>query len=321
MRERVGGYEQILLEAAQENPEVLVLDAGLATSMRTHLFAEAFPERYFNLGIAEQNAVGVAAGLARRGFVPLLHTFSNFVTRRAHDQLALSVVWPGCRVVVVGGSCGVFDGRNGPSHMAVDDLACVSALPGVLVAEPADLRQTRDLLGRLITHTGPGYLRLRRFGAPDDLLGFPLPSGGSALVQGCDDARCTLVACGSMLEEVLCAAAVLAEQGIAADVVHAAVLKPLDPAPILASAARTGWIVTVENHVAAGGWGDAVARHAGPFGIPHLRMSLPDAFIPAGDPAWQLAWCGLGAASVADRVALGAASGLPAPYLAEVIHA
>lgn len=312
------GYEQILLEAGRARPEVLVLDAGLATSMRTHLFAAAFPERYFNLGIAEQNAVGVAGGLARRGFVPLLHTFSNFVARRAHDQLALSVAWPGCAVGVVAGSCGVFDGRNGPSHMATDDLAAVGALPGMWVAEPGDLRQTAHLLERLVGLGGPGYLRLRRFGAPADLLGEPLPPGGSVLVRARDDARCTLVACGSMLGEVLRAHALLQERGVPADVVHAAVLKPLDPAPILASAARTGLLVTVENHVAAGGWGDAVARHAGPRGIPHLRLALPDAYVPAGDPAWQLAWCGLDAERVAARAAAAAERLHP---LAEMIHA
>ncbi|HEU4883389.1 MAG TPA: transketolase C-terminal domain-containing protein [Longimicrobium sp.] len=300
------GYGEILLHAGRAHPQVLVLDAGLATSMRTHRFAAEFPERYFNLGIAEQNAVGVAGGLARRGFVPLLHTFSNFVARRAHDQLALSVAWPGCAVGVVAGSCGVFDGRNGPSHMATDDLAAVSALPGMWVAEPGDLRQTEALLDRLVRLGGPGYLRLRRFGAPADLLGEDLPPGGTVLVRARDDARCTLVACGSMLEEVLHAHALLKERGIPADVVHAAVLKPLDPAPILASAARTGLLVTVENHVAAGGWGDAVARHAGPRGIPHLRLALPDAYVPAGDPAWQLAWCGLDAGRVAARAAAAA---------------
>ncbi|HEX8451649.1 MAG TPA: transketolase C-terminal domain-containing protein [Longimicrobium sp.] len=303
MRETEGGYEQILLEVGGADPGVLVLDAGLATSMRTHLFARAFPERYFNLGIAEQNAVGVAGGLARRGWIPLLHTFSNFVTRRAHDQLALSVAWPGCAVGVVGGSCGVFDGRNGPSHMAVDDLSAVSALPGMWVAEPGDLRQTRELLGRLVRLGGPGYLRVRRFGAPHDLLGAPLPPGGTVVARPRPDARCTLVSCGTLLGEVLRAAELLEARGVAAEVVHAAVLKPLDAAPILESAARTGMLATVENHVAAGGWGDAVARHAGPRGIPHLRLAIPDAYVPAGDPAWQLAWCGLDAESVAARVA------------------
>src|SRR6201999_2217287 len=106
---------------------VVVLDAGLATSMQTTLFQKAFPDRYFNLGIAEQNAVSLASGLARRGWIPLLHTFSNFLARRAHDQIALSIVWPGCNVKLIAGSCGLFDGRNGPSHMAIEDLAVMAA--------------------------------------------------------------------------------------------------------------------------------------------------------------------------------------------------
>src|SRR5258708_6800780 len=137
-------YGEFLRDAGSAHPDIVVLDAGLATSMQTSLFEESFPERYLNLGIAEQNAVGVAAGLARRGLVPLLHTFSNFMARRAHDQVALSVAWPACNVKLIGGSCGVFDGRNGPSHMAVDDLAVMASLPGMTVVEPGDQRQTSE---------------------------------------------------------------------------------------------------------------------------------------------------------------------------------
>lgn len=295
-------YEEILREVAGGVPSAVVLDAGLATSMKTRLFREAFPQRYFNLGIAEQHAVSLASGLARRGFVPLLHTFSNFLARRAHDQIALSVCWPGCNVKLIGGSCGVFDGRNGPSHMATDDLAAMMALPDILVAEPGDQRQVRGLLRRIIAARGPAYLRLRRHDAPQDLLRDCPDDGGTHVVQQRDGARATLVVAGSLLGEGLLAVKMLNDRRVLVDALHVAVLKPLDDAPVVRSAARSRLVVTVENHVASGGISDAISRAIGPLGVRQLRRALPDRFVPAGDPAWQLAHCGLDAVSIADLV-------------------
>jgi transketolase len=279
----------------------MVLDAGLGTSMRTHLFQAAYPNRYLNLGIAEQNAVGVASGLARRGFVPALHTFSNFISRRAHDQAALSVAWPRCNVKFIAGSCGVYDGRNGPSHMAIDDLATMCALPGMVVVEPGDAEQTNALLSFVLDHDGPTYLRLRRNDVPR-LIDAACGGRGSLLLRSAETPRCTLVSCGTMLEETVGAHRILGSQDVAADLVHVGVLQPLDAKPILASAQRSHCVVTVENHGAVGGFGDAVSRAIGPTGCRHLRLSLPAEFIPAGRPAWQLAHCGLDAAAIARRV-------------------
>jgi transketolase len=295
-------YEVLLRDAGEQHPRVLVLDAGLATSMRTHLFRAAFPQRYFNLGIAEQNAVGTASGLARRGFVPMLHTFSNFVTRRAHDQVALSVAWPRCNVKLIAGSCGVFDGRNGPSHMAIDDLAAMSALPGMMVVEPGDAEQTRALLARVLDVDGPAYFRLRRNDVPR-LIDPEDAARGTLLLRAAEQPRCTLVACGTMLEETLAAHSILTSRSVAADLLHVAILQPLDAQPILDSVRRSGRIVTVENHVTTGGFGDAISRNLGESGVPHLRLGLPHEFIPAGLPAWQLTYCGLDAPAVATRVA------------------
>jgi transketolase len=295
-------YEFILRELGRANPAVIVIDAGLATSMKTHLFARAFPERYFNLGIAEQNAVSVASGLARRDLVPLVHTFSNFITRRAHDQVALSVAWPQCNVKLIGGSCGVFDGRNGPSHMAIDDLATMFALPGILIVEPGDRRQTRDLLHAVVSHAGPAYLRLRRHGAAEDLLpGLPVDRGVVVAAQH-EKSRATLVAAGSMLGEALQATQLLKETGLLIDLIHVSILRPLYAQPILESAQRTRLVITLENHVASGAVGDAISRHVAPHGLRQIRFALPDEFIPAGDPPWQLAYCGLDADSIADRI-------------------
>lgn len=295
-------YDVILEEMGAGNEAVICLDAGLATSMKTHRFARAFPQRYFNLGIAEQNAVGVASGLARRGFIPLMHTFSNFLTRRAHDQMVLSAVWPGCPVKFIAGSCGVFDGRNGPSHMATDDLATASSMPGMMVVEPGDLRQTRALLDQIIQHPGPAYLRLRRYGQSVDCLGDAFNPGGTSVIQTHDAPQFTLVLGGSMLEEGLFAAKLVQDEGLALDILHVAVLKPLDAAPIIASAEKSKCVVTVENHIGRGGFGESVALALGPLGIAQHRFHLPDAFIPAGDATWQLHHCQLDAHSLARRM-------------------
>lgn len=298
-------YAALLRDLGSEREDVVVIDAGLATAMQTERFKASFPDRYFNLGIAEQNAVGVASGLARRGFTPLVHSFSNFLTRRAHDQVAVSVSWPGVGVKLIAGSCGIYDGRNGPSHMATDDLAAMAALPAMLVAEPGDASQTGPLLRRAVDHHGPAYLRLRRHGTPSG----PLTAGepGTVLVRADPGAVCTVVSGGSMLAECLDAAGILQRRGLPIELIHVAVLKPFDEGPVIASTARTGVVVTVENHGLTGGYGDAVARVAGPLGVRHLRMGIPDESVPAGDADWLLAHCGLDAASIAEMVA--AASG------------
>ncbi len=295
-------YGLFLCQLGDADPRVVVIDAGLATSMQTAVFREAWPRRYFNLGIAEQNAVGVASGLARRGFVPLVHSFSNFLARRAHDQIAVSVAWPGCQVKFIAGSCGVFDGRNGPSHMAVDDLAAMSALPGMMVAEPGDLEQTRDLLHAIVKYPGPAYLRVRRHNAPRSLLPGTTGAMGTVVVQQRAEARVTLVVGGSLLSEGLQAVRMLGDRGLSVELVHVTILRPLDGEPIVASARRTGVVVTLENHVMTGGFGDGVARVVGDLGVRIVRLALPDVFVPAGDPAWQLAYCGLDAHSVVQRI-------------------
>jgi transketolase len=296
-------YRDLLLAIGEVNGLVVVLDAGLGTSMQTEGFARAFPDRYFNLGIAEQNAVSVAAGLARQGFIPLVHTFSNFLSRRAHDQIALSVAWPGCHVKLVAGSCGLFDGRNGPSHTAIDDLSGICALPGMAVLEPGDMAQTESLLSWAVNTPGPCYLRLRRHGAPQNLLPEREHIPGTTLVHASNAPQCTLVACGSMLETVMRAAELLQDYGYALDLIHISRIRPLDAAPILHSIARSGRLFTIENHVSSGGASDLIAQAIGPAGVPHFRLALPDEFLPAGTPEWLLGYCRLDAACIAERIA------------------
>lgn len=294
-------YRLALEELGRHYPQILVLDAGLATSMQTDRFREAFPKRYFNLGIAEQNAVGVASGLARRGYVPFVHSFSNFLARRALDQIAVSVAWPRCDVKLIAGTCGVFDGRFGFSHTAMSDLATMAVLPNMLVAEPGDLVQMRGLLRCLAERPGPAYLRIRRHGAPLKLRdeGDPL---ATVLLASDAEPVITLVACGAMLEEVQRAAKRLQARGIRHEFLHVQALQPLDHGPILDSARRTGRVVVVENHVAAGGFGDAISRALAHHGLPVTRMAIEEAALPAGDPPFLLTHCRLDSISLTDRI-------------------
>ncbi|NUT54041.1 MAG: hypothetical protein HOV94_43150 [Saccharothrix sp.] len=299
---RPARYGELLVELGRDAPELLVLDAGVGTSMDTAGFRDAYPDRYVNLGIAEQNAVGVAAGLAHEGYVPLLHGFSNFLVRRAHDQVAVSVAWPGHDVKLIAGHCGLWDGRNGPSHTAYDDLAGVLNLPGVFVAEPADLAQTRQLMTEAIAHRGPAYVRLRRHGMHRDVAGAPLDRGTVVVRRAPGRPACTVVAAGSLLAEALHAARLLDDAGTRVDLIGVSVLAPANLDPVVASADRSGVVVVVENHAPHGGLADVVAAAVGPHGRAVHRFTLPKEFLPAADPEWLLAHCGLAGPRLAARI-------------------
>lgn len=294
-------YARALADIGAADPAVFVVDAGLATSMQTELFRERFPNRYVNLGIAEANAVGYASGLARRGFKPVVHSFSNFLARRAHDQIAVSVAIARLPVTFIGGSCGVFDGRNGPSHFAGDDLSTFTALPGLQVFEPADEIDLRYALAEALGSGGPAYMRLRRYGMPR-MIGSAEGRGPVRhLHRGGPAALATVVVVGNLLEEAITAVRILGDEGAPLDLIHVVRIKPLDAAPILASAARTRRVMVIENHVSGGGGAQTVM--AAMAGIHTTLLTLPDRFLPAGEPRWLLAQAGLDANSLADRIA------------------
>lgn len=295
-------YARALHDVGREHANAIVVDAGLATSMQTDLFQAAFPERYINLGIAEANAVGYASGLARRGFRPIVHSFSNFLARRAHDQIAVSIALPKLPVLLVGGSCGVFDGRNGPSHLAGDDLATFTALPGFRVYEPADGDDLKDSLREAMAANGPSYLRLRRNGMRTGNAQ-PKDGDGTHLIHAADGAAVTVVVIGNLLDEALTAVRILADQDVRADLFHIVRIKPLAVEGLLASARRSRRTVVIENHCAVGGAAQAVTAALAGHGTNISCFTLPDCFLPAGDPRWLLARVGLDAISLSGRIA------------------
>jgi transketolase len=295
-------YSELLVQLGGRDPRMVVLDAGLATSMQTQSFRDAYPERYLNLGIAEANVIGFSSGLARRGYRPWVHSFANFLARRAHDQIAISIALPGLPVTLVGGSCGVFDGRNGPSHFGGDDTAAFMALPGFSVFEPADLLDTSATLEWASSGAGPVYVRLRRHGMPAATGRCVNPREATRTIVHNARPAVTIVCIGMMLDETLTASHILSDAAIAHDLLHVLRLKPLDVEPILQSARASGRVVLVENHVPSGGGADAVHRVLGLEGVACTTLSLPDEILPVGDPKWLLGRCGLDAKSLADRI-------------------
>lgn len=295
-------YGSALRALGERHSDVLVIDAGLATSMQTAEFRAAFPKRYVNLGIAEANAVGFASGLARRGFRPFVHSFANFIAHRAHDQIAMSVALPGLPVVFVAGSCGIYDGSNGPSHLGSDDIASVATLPGMSVYEPADAEDLNIALQHVATAMGPSYIRLRRNGLPRQL-GSGTRGKPTRLVLEASEPRLTVVAIGSLLDEALTACRMACDDGLALDLIHVACLKPLELDSILSSSRKSGLTVVVENHVAAGGAGQTLATRLAEEGLRCRVFGLPDAWLPTGSPQFLLAALELDATSLATRFA------------------
>lgn len=248
-----------LVELAATYPELVVLDGDLANSTRADIFAAAVPDRFFELGIAEQNLIGVAAGLATVGFVPWISTFVPFLAARALDQIRVVVAQPHLNVKMCGSYSGILTGKTGKTHQSVDDLAIFRAMPGVVTIVPADAVELRSAMMAMMEHDGPVYLRLTRDPSPV-IFG---PAYRFAIGQGVrlrDGGDVALITTGVQTVRTLEAAEQLAAAGIEASVLHLPTLKPLDVAAIVAVAAQTGAVVTAEDHSIIGGLGGAVAE-------------------------------------------------------------
>lgn len=275
-------FGHALVEVGRENPNVVVLDADLATSTRVHYFAQAFPERFFQMGIAEQNMMGVAAGMALSGKIPFVSTFAVFSSRRACDQVAISVSHCRANVKILGAYAGIMSGNNGASHQAVEDLAIMRAIPGIVVLDPADDVEMAQVVRAIVEYRGPVYLRVTR-----DVWPRVSPEGyrfriGKAvpLREGRD---VTLVGTGVMASQCVAAADLLAQEGVEARVLHMPTVKPVDVEAIVRAARETKGLVTAENHTIYGGLGSAVAEvlveHAP---APMLRVGLEDCYGACG---------------------------------------
>jgi len=292
-------YGKTLAQLGKEHPDIVVLDADLSGSTQTRHFAKAFPERFFNMGIAEQDLMGTAAGLALGGKIPFASTFAMFATGRAWEQIRQTIAYGNLNVKIVASHGGVTVGEDGGSHQAVEDLALMRILPNMVVLAPADGPETRAMTRWAAAYQGPVYLRTGRMALPviyDDSYRFEL-GRGSILRPGRD---LTLVGLGVMVHACLQAALVLAEEGIDARVVNLSCLKPLDWELLVDCARETGALVTAEEHMVTGALGSAVSEVlAEHFPAPLLRLGLRDTFGISGNPERLLQHYGLTAADVA----------------------
>jgi transketolase len=275
-------FGQMLVQLGHEYPRMLVLDADLHTSSKAGYFKAAYPDRFLQVGIAEQNLFGISAGLALEGFIPFPCTFASFATRRALDQVAISICYPGLNVKIPGSYVGLPTSRAGTSHNCIEDIAVMRSLPNMRIADAGDNADMRAIMRVALETDGPVYFRIARYTFPD-LFGADhrFEWGKGEVIRSGKDV--TLFGTGMMTAFCLKAAGLLEPEGVDAEVIHLASIKPLDRELITNSAGKTGCAVTAENATIIGGFGSAVAETLGEtMPVPLARIGVRDRFACSG---------------------------------------
>ncbi|HRN37166.1 MAG TPA: transketolase family protein [Flavobacteriales bacterium] len=287
------GFGEGLLEVGKQDDRVVALCADLTGSLKMDAFAKEFPDRFFQVGIAEANMMGMAAGMTIGGKIPYTGTFANFSTGRVYDQVRQSIAYSGKNVKICASHAGLTLGEDGATHQILEDIGLMRMLPGMAVVVPADFNQTKQATMALADHEGPVYLRFGRpkwpVFIPADM---PFEIGkAQVLSEGTD---VTLIACGHLVWKALEAAAELEKQGIHAEVINMHTIKPLDEEAVLASVGKTGCVVTCEEHNRYGGLGEAVAQVLTTHhGVPQEFVAVNDSFGESGTPEELLKKYGL----------------------------
>lgn len=279
-------FGDALLAVATENPKVVVLDGDLGNSTKAERVRQTYPERFFNIGIAESNLVGIGAGMAGAGYIPWITSFSSFLLCNAYDQIRLSIALGNVNAKILGSHGGITLGKDGPTQMGIEDLALMGGMPTMIILVPSDPASMHAAVKAATDHVGPVFLRSSRVPMPhiypeDDP---PFEIGQANVVRDGDDL--TIIGCGLMVATALDAAAVLAEEGIEARVIDLHTIRPLDEETILAAARETGAIVVAEEHLLQGGVGSNVARIvAANEPVPMRFIGLADVYVESADPA------------------------------------
>jgi transketolase len=307
-------YGEALLELGKEDPNVVVLDADLSGSTRTKVFADAYPERFFNMGIAEANMMGVAAGLARSGKTVFASTFAVFATGRAYDQIRQSIAYPKFNVKIVASHGGLTVGPDGATHQSLEDVALMRVIPNMVVIVPADARETMGAVRAAAKLDGPVYIRVGRESVPDilpDNTSFEigkgivlLPEGGrDRVLAGNERFDVSFIANGVTVGPCLEAAKLLEDGGITSSVTDLACVKPLDKELLLALAKKSDIIVTAEEHSVIGGLGGAVAEYLSE-NLPSkvIRIGVRDQFGQSGTAKELLDHYGLTGSKIFETV-------------------
>jgi transketolase len=294
------GFGVGLAEIGDQNENVVALCADLTGSLKMNAFKDAHPERFFQIGIAEANMMGIAAGMTIGGKIPFTGTFANFSTGRVYDQIRQSIAYSHKNVKICASHAGITLGEDGATHQILEDLGLMKMLPGMTVINTCDFEQTRKATHAIAAHNGPVYLRFGRPAVPNFTSELPFEIGKGILLQEGTDV--TLVATGHLVWEALEAAKSLHKQGISAEVINIHTIKPLDDALILESAKKTGAVVSCEEHNYLGGLGESVARVlAEQHPTPQAFVATQDTFGESGTPAQLMEKYGLNAASIVKK--------------------
>ena len=278
-------YGEALAALGEEYPELVVLDADLSGSTMSKKFADKYPDRFYNIGIAEANMAGIAAGLAACGKKPFYNSFAMFAAGRAWEQVRNSIAYPGLNVKVIGSHGGLSVGEDGATHQCIEDYAIMRAIPGMLVVSPCDGPEMRAAVKALLDYEGPAYMRLGRLAVDsvtDEVEGYQFELGkGSVLRDGTD---VTVIATGMMVQEAVKASDALKAEGVSVRVIDMHTIKPLDEELVLKAAKETGVIVTSEEANVIGGLGSAVCEYlAGACPVPVVRHGVNDEFGRSGE--------------------------------------
>lgn len=296
------GFGAGLLEAGQKNENVVALCADLIGSLKMDAFIKEFPERFFQVGIAEANMMGIAAGLTIGGKIPYTGTFANFSTGRVYDQIRQSIAYSGKNVKICASHAGITLGEDGATHQILEDIGLMKMLPGMTVINPCDYNQTKAATIAIAEHNGPVYLRFGRPVVPvftDADQKFEI--GKAWMVN--EGADVSIFATGHLVWEAIQAGEKLAEVGIDAEIINIHTIKPLDEEAVLKSVAKTGCVVTAEEHNRIGGLGDSIAQVLAKYHpAPQEYVAVDDSFGESGKPADLMKKYGLSAENIVEKV-------------------
>ena len=295
-------YGRTLVELGKENKNIVVLDADLSCSTQTQLFAKEFPERFFNMGISEQDMMTTASGLACTGKIPFVSTFAMFATGRAWEQVRNTICYSNLNVKIAATHGGITVGEDGASHQALEDISLMRSIPNMTVIVPADEKETEQAIRFAASHNGPVYIRIARTNLPDvvDSSYNFNPYKAIIMQEGTD---VTLITNGETLVETIDCAKILHEKGINAEIINVPVVKPIDKETIISSAKKTNRVITIENHSIIGGLGSAVCEVLSEnHPVKITRIGTNDEFGQSGTAKELMAYYGLNSEKLAEKI-------------------